>query len=97
MQALEWIILGQEHDQSIINTTITSNITTNTTTYNDTTTSATTTVSALPYIRSAVVIGCGARHTAWQIAFSELQRQAIYKDPLWQDGNFEQRYVTCIQ
>jgi len=36
-----------------------------------------------PYVRSVVPIACGAQHTAWQIAISEVQRQAIYKDPQW--------------
>ena len=34
-----------------------------------------------------VSIGCGAAHTAWQIAMSETQRQAIYADPKWNNGN----------
>jgi homoserine O-acetyltransferase len=42
-------------------------------------------------IKSGVVIGCGARHTAWQIGISELQRQAIYDDPHWNNGNFYPR------
>ena len=28
-------------------------------------------------------IACGAAHTAWQIAISEVQRQAFYVDPKW--------------
>jgi len=36
-----------------------------------------------PYIRSVIPIACGAAHTAWQIAISEVQRQAIYHDPQW--------------
>jgi len=39
-------------------------------------------------VRSLVVIGCGAKHTAWQIAISETQRQAIYTDRKWQGGHF---------
>ncbi len=39
-----------------------------------------------PALLSAVVIGCGAAHTAWQIAISETQRQAIYADPKWRGG-----------
>jgi homoserine O-acetyltransferase/O-succinyltransferase len=31
-----------------------------------------------------VPIACGASHTAWQIAISEVQRQAIYADPHWE-------------
>jgi homoserine O-acetyltransferase/O-succinyltransferase len=40
-----------------------------------------------PFLRSFVPIACGAQHTAWQIAISEVQRQAIYKDPNWKSGN----------
>ena len=36
-----------------------------------------------PFVRSIVPIACGAAHTAWQIAISEVQRQAIYADPQW--------------
>ncbi len=42
---------------------------------------------AVPYIRSVMPIACGAKHTAWQIAISEVQRQAIYADPKWNNGN----------
>jgi homoserine O-acetyltransferase/O-succinyltransferase len=41
------------------------------------------------FVRSAVVIACGARHTAWQIGISETQRQAIYADPNWRGGAFD--------
>lgn len=44
-------------------------------------------VSGSPYVRSVVPIACGAAHTAWQIAISEVQRQAIYADPNWTNGN----------
>ena len=40
-------------------------------------------------VKSAIIIGCGARHTAWQIAISEVQRQAIYRDPKWNNGNVD--------
>lgn len=40
-------------------------------------------------VQSSVIIGCGARHTAWQIAISETQRQAIYSDYKWLDGHFK--------
>mmetsp|Transcript_58169 Transcript_58169/g.142220 ORF Transcript_58169/g.142220 Transcript_58169/m.142220 type:complete len:547 (+) Transcript_58169:269-1909(+) len=40
-----------------------------------------------PYVRSVVPIACGAAHTAWQIAISEVQRQAIYADTNWSNGN----------
>jgi homoserine acetyltransferase len=35
--------------------------------------------------------GCGAAHTAWQIAISETQRQAIYADPKWNNGDVDMR------
>jgi homoserine O-acetyltransferase/O-succinyltransferase len=41
------------------------------------------------FIKNAVLIGCGSSHTAWQIAISEAQRQAIYADPKWNDGNVD--------
>jgi len=37
-----------------------------------------------PFVKSAIPIACGASHTAWQIAVSEVQRQAIYADPNWE-------------
>lgn len=40
-------------------------------------------VAGSPFVRSVVPIACGAYHTAWQIAISEVQRQAIYADPKW--------------
>lgn len=42
-----------------------------------------------PYVRSFIPIACGAAHTAWQIAISEVQRQAIYKDPNWKTNPVE--------
>eukprot|EP00596_Hydrurales_sp_CCMP1899_P007200 CAMPEP_0119037556 /NCGR_PEP_ID=MMETSP1177-20130426/5989_1 /TAXON_ID=2985 /ORGANISM="Ochromonas sp, Strain CCMP1899" /LENGTH=374 /DNA_ID=CAMNT_0006999001 /DNA_START=312 /DNA_END=1436 /DNA_ORIENTATION=- len=41
------------------------------------------------YVQSAVAIGCGAAHGAWQIAISETQRQAIYADPKWNEGDVD--------
>lgn len=41
-----------------------------------------------PFVRSLVPIAVGGRHTAWQIGWSEAQRQAIYSDPNWQDGQY---------
>jgi homoserine O-acetyltransferase len=38
---------------------------------------------AEPFVKSAIVIACGATHTAWQIGLSEVQRQAIYADMNW--------------
>ncbi len=40
-------------------------------------------------VKSAVVIGCGARHCAWQIGFGETQRLAIYNDPKWNNGDID--------
>ena len=40
------------------------------------------------FVRSGIVIGCGVEHTAWQIAMSEVQRQALYADPNWKGGYF---------
>jgi homoserine O-acetyltransferase/O-succinyltransferase len=44
--------------------------------------------SGSPYLRSVIPIACGAAHTAWQIAISEVQRQAIYSDPNWENDPF---------
>jgi len=40
----------------------------------------------VPFIRSVLPIACGATHNAWQIAMSEVQRQAIYADSKWNNG-----------
>ena len=40
------------------------------------------------YIKGLIVIGTGGRHSAWCIAWSEAQRQAIYNDPNWKNGNY---------
>ncbi|HZU66329.1 MAG TPA: homoserine O-acetyltransferase [Ktedonobacteraceae bacterium] len=39
-------------------------------------------------VQSAAVVAATARLTAQAIAFSEVQRQAIMTDPLWQCGNY---------
>jgi homoserine O-acetyltransferase len=36
-----------------------------------------------------IPIACGSSHTAWQIAISEVQRQAIYADPNWEKDAFK--------
>jgi len=41
-----------------------------------------------PFVRSLVPIAVGGRHTAWQIGWSEAQRQAIYGDPKWRGGQY---------
>ena len=38
------------------------------------------------FVRKVVAMCCGPAHTAWQIAISESQRQAIYADPKWNGG-----------
>jgi homoserine O-acetyltransferase len=47
-----------------------------------------TTESGAPFVRSLVPVAVGGRHTAWQIGWSEAQRQAIYGDPKWRDGQY---------
>jgi homoserine O-acetyltransferase len=47
-----------------------------------------TTDDGAPFVRSLVPIAVGGRHTAWQIGWSEAQRQAIYGDPKWRDGQY---------
>jgi homoserine O-acetyltransferase len=42
-----------------------------------------------PFLRSAIVIGCGECHSGWQIGFQEAQRQAIYADPKWNNGDVD--------
>ena len=40
------------------------------------------------YIRSIIPICCGASHQPWQIGISEVQRQAIYADADWKEGQY---------
>lgn len=40
------------------------------------------------FVRGLVPIAVGGRHSAWCIAWSEAQRQAIYCDPNWNGGNY---------
>ena len=47
-----------------------------------------TTDDGRPFVRRLVPVAVGGRHTAWQIGWSEAQRQAIYADPNWQDGRY---------
>jgi homoserine O-acetyltransferase/O-succinyltransferase len=42
-------------------------------------------------VASAIPIAATARHSAQQIAFNEVGRQAIIADPDWNDGNFYER------
>ena len=45
-----------------------------------------------PFVSAAVVIGCGAAHSAWQIAISSTQRQAIFADQKWRNGHIDPRW-----
>ena len=47
-----------------------------------------TTDDGAPFVESLVPIAVGGRHTAWQIGWSEAQRQAITADPKWQGGRY---------
>jgi homoserine O-acetyltransferase len=47
-----------------------------------------TTDEGAPFVQSLVPVAVGGRHTAWQIGWSEAQRQAIAADPKWRDGNY---------
>ena len=39
-------------------------------------------------VRAIALIATTGRHSAWCIGLSETQRQAIYTDPQWRDGNY---------
>lgn len=52
--------------------------------------------SQQPLVRTIIPIACGAAHTAWQIAISETQRQAIYADPLWDTNGFEAKQGLSV-
>lgn len=39
-------------------------------------------------LKSMVIVGTDAAHSAWAIGISEAQRQAIYTDPNWHDGYY---------
>jgi homoserine O-acetyltransferase len=38
------------------------------------------------FVKALVPIGVGGQHSAWCIAWSQAQREAIRRDPAWQDG-----------
>jgi homoserine O-acetyltransferase len=42
------------------------------------------------FVGSIIAMCCGVQHSPWQIGISETQRQAIYADPKWKDGNYIQ-------
>ena len=39
-------------------------------------------------VKAIAVISASGRHSPWSIALGEIQRQAIYADPLWHNGNY---------
>lgn len=41
------------------------------------------------FVKSFITIACGSHQSGWQIGMGELQRQAIYMDPLFQNGNYD--------
>jgi homoserine O-acetyltransferase len=45
-------------------------------------------------LKSMVVIGTDAAHSAWAIGISEAQRQAIYTDPNWHEGYFHSHGIV---
>lgn len=49
-----------------------------------------------PFVSAAVVIGCGAAHSAWQIAISSTQRQAIFADQKWRNGHIDPRWWIVL-
>ena len=49
-----------------------------------------------PLVRTIIPIACGAAHTAWQIAISETQRQAIYADPMWETNPLEAKQGLSV-
>lgn len=46
------------------------------------------TADGKPLVQALVPIAVGAQHSAWCIAWSEAQRQAIYADPRWRGGDY---------
>jgi len=46
-------------------------------------------LAAPDLVESFVPIATSGRHSAWTIAWSEAQRQAIYNDPHWRGGAYE--------
>jgi len=43
-------------------------------------------------IKAIAPMAVSGRHSAWCIGLSEAQRQAIYADPNWQDGNYDPQH-----
>eukprot|EP00730_Choanoeca_flexa_P015686 TRINITY_DN7258_c0_g1_i1.p1 TRINITY_DN7258_c0_g1~~TRINITY_DN7258_c0_g1_i1.p1 ORF type:complete len:427 (+),score=91.65 TRINITY_DN7258_c0_g1_i1:94-1374(+) len=50
--------------------------------------------SSRGFVQRIVPMACGADHSAWQIAFGEAQRQAIYADPHWHGGDYFDQAAT---
>ena len=96
MQALEWALLGGEDDY-VESAVAIGEIAKSPFCYYSLFKNLSTSVfvlrlsSTLLIWRSLLILGCGAAHTAWQIAISETQRQAIYADPKWNDGDVDMR------
>lgn len=42
--------------------------------------------------RSAVVMGMGKAHSPWAVGISHTQRQAIFSDPNWKDGFYDEEH-----
>jgi len=42
-----------------------------------------------PHVRSIASLCSSGRHQPWQIGISEVQRQALFADPLWQNGDYD--------
>lgn len=40
------------------------------------------------FVRSIIPMSCGAQQSAWQIGLNHLQRNAIYSDPNYRNGNY---------
>ncbi|BAU11847.1 homoserine O-acetyltransferase [Leptolyngbya sp. NIES-3755] len=47
-------------------------------------------------VKAIAVIAAPGRHSAWCIAISEAQRQAIYADPNWQNGNYTEQPIQGL-
>jgi homoserine O-acetyltransferase/O-succinyltransferase len=43
-----------------------------------------------PTVRNVIAVTTSGRHSAWCIAWTEAQRQAIYTDPNWNGGHYDE-------